>query len=122
TLAVTGASVAAALFATLIAAGIIRRLLDQARGTPRSRALGVAGIVGATLIGKIVIQWGLLFIPYLRELKIEAGQLRMVIFAVTLIIVMLLRPQGMLAHHELSWAFIGKILGIKAPAKAVTPA
>jgi hypothetical protein len=46
-------------------------------------------------------------------------QLRMVIFAVTLIVVMLLKPQGLLAHHEFSWSWVKKLFGIKAPQTAV---
>jgi branched-chain amino acid transport system permease protein len=36
----------------------------------------------------------------------------MVIFAGTLIIVMLLKPQGILGHHEFSWDWLKKTLGI----------
>lgn len=39
----------------------------------------------------------------LVKLEYAVAELRMVIFAATLITVMLLRPQGILAHHEFSW-------------------
>jgi len=35
----------------------------------------------------------------------------MVIFAITLIVLMLLRPQGVFAHHEFSWDWVGRIFG-----------
>jgi hypothetical protein len=44
----------------------------------------------------------------------------MVIFSSTLIILMLLRPQGVFAHHEFSWAWVMKLLGKKAPTTAVS--
>jgi branched-chain amino acid transport system permease protein len=35
----------------------------------------------------------------------------MVIFAVTLIVLMLLRPQGIFAHHEFSWDWLKRLFG-----------
>jgi hypothetical protein len=52
-------------------------------------------------------------VPGLAAMQVEAGQLRMVIFAVTLIVLMLIRPQGVLAHHEFSWSFLLRMLGRK---------
>jgi hypothetical protein len=34
-----------------------------------------------------------------------------VIFAVSLIVIMLLRPQGIFAHHEFSWTWVKKLFG-----------
>jgi branched-chain amino acid transport system permease protein len=50
---------------------------------------------------------------------IPLEQLRMVIFAVTLIVVMLLKPNGLLAHHEFSWSWVKRLFGFKAPETAV---
>jgi branched-chain amino acid transport system permease protein len=49
-------------------------------------------------------------IPAIAALSFEMSQLRMVIFAGTLIIVMLLRPQGILGHHEFSWDWLKRVL------------
>jgi branched-chain amino acid transport system permease protein len=44
-----------------------------------------------------------------------------VVFAVTLVILMLLRPQGMFAHHEFSWSWVKKLFGRKdVPSTAVS--
>jgi len=37
---------------------------------------------------------------------VEGAKLRMVVFAVTLIVLMLLRPQGIFGHHEFSWDWL----------------
>jgi branched-chain amino acid transport system permease protein len=47
----------------------------------------------------------------LAAISIPTEQLRMVIFAVSLIVIMLLRPQGIFAHHEFSWSWVRKLLG-----------
>jgi ABC-type branched-subunit amino acid transport system permease subunit len=47
------------------------------------------------------------------------SDLRWALFAVTLIVVMLARPQGILGHHELSWTAVGKMFGYRWPEKAV---
>jgi branched-chain amino acid transport system permease protein len=33
----------------------------------------------------------------------------MLIFAVALIVIMLLRPQGIFAHHEFSWSWVRRL-------------
>jgi branched-chain amino acid transport system permease protein len=63
----------------------------------------------------------LMRIPALSEAKIEAGQLRMVIFAVTLIVLMLLRPQGIFGHHEFSWTWFRSLFRRKRGAKPSDP-
>jgi branched-chain amino acid transport system permease protein len=47
----------------------------------------------------------------LAGVTIPTEQLRMVIFAVSLIVIMLLRPQGIFAHHEFSWSWLKKLVG-----------
>ena len=79
----------------------------------------VASIVGGVLMQMIL---GILLrnVPALSQV-IEGSKLRLVVFAVTLVILMLLRPQGMFAHHEFSWSFIKKLLGKKdVPKTAVS--
>lgn len=62
--------------------------------------------LGFALVGSVVLGVVLSFVPDLAKTTFEADRLRMVIFALALIIAMLLRPQGIFAHHELSWTWI----------------
>ncbi|HXH62385.1 MAG TPA: hypothetical protein VNI20_13640, partial [Fimbriimonadaceae bacterium] len=71
--------------------------------------LYAGAVLGAAIVQKI-LSLGLSAIPKLAETTYEVSRLRMVIFAGTLIIVMLLRPQGVLAHHEFSWTWLKKVL------------
>ncbi len=111
-------------------------LTCMALGSPKfkvglSIAIGVASLIGLIFVvwpkmdagnkkkplfmavsgvGSVLLPVVLIFlsgaIEKLSTRMIEVGQLRMVIFAVTLVTVMLLRPQGIFAHHEFSWAWL----------------
>lgn len=113
-------SLVAAAIALVVAVGIIKRLSDHYYGSARNRGLLiVASIVGGVLMQMIL---GILLrnVPALSQV-IEGSKLRLVVFAVTLVILMLLRPQGMFAHHEFSWSFVKKLLGKKdVPKTAVS--
>ncbi len=64
-------------------------------------ALG-GGVLATILLGRV-----LKMIPLIgNAAPIEANKLRMVIFALTLIFLMLLRPQGVFGHHEFSWRWL----------------
>lgn len=82
-----------------------------------------AGFMVGAVVGAVVLQFLLSLVlkgvPSLAAVQIEAQKLRMVIFAVTLIVLMLLRPQGVFAHHEFSWTWVKKLLGMKGPEPAV---
>ncbi len=69
--------------------------------------LGVAGAAAllATVLGLLLGN-----VPAIAALKYDASALRMVIFSSTLIVLMLLRPQGLLGHHEFSWQWLAKVL------------
>jgi ABC-type branched-subunit amino acid transport system permease subunit len=41
-------------------------------------------------------------VPFLANTKADTGQLRFVVLALALIVIMLLRPQGLMGHRELS--------------------
>jgi branched-chain amino acid transport system permease protein len=75
------------------------------------------GIFITVLFGKV-----LPFIPLIgNAAPVEANKLRMVIFALTLIFLMLLRPQGVFGHHEFSWSWVKKLMGKKdVPTTAVS--
>lgn len=106
TLTVSGASVIAALIVTAVSLGFVKKIIDAQRGTPLQRGLTYMGIGIAALIAKIPVQALISLNAKLAEPKIEAGQLRMVIFSMTLIALMLLRPQGIFGHHEFSWKWL----------------
>lgn len=110
---IPGPALVASILAVIVAVALFKFVQDRYHGE-KIRKIGL--YVGAVLAG-VVVQFALakLFgnVPQLAAKSFEAAALRMVIFAATLIILMLLRPQGMLAHHELSWNWIAKILGLK---------
>lgn len=112
TLTVTAASIAAALIGVVIAVAIIKRIIDHSLRPKSQKAAMYFGAVILGVIAKLLFGWILTKIPAMNNLLIEAGQLRMVIFAVTLIVLMLLRPQGIFGHHEFSWTWVRKVLRI----------
>lgn len=82
----------------------MKRVVDHYHG-PKLKAgmLYVGAVVGAAALTFIL---GKVFgaVPKIAAVEpIEASKLRMVIFATTLIFLMLLRPQGVLGHLEFSW-------------------
>lgn len=68
------------------------------------------GAVIACLIGSVLFGFLFNLVPAFTSEKAtyDATQLRMVVLAVTLLIVMLLRPEGMFSHHEFSWDALKK--------------
>ncbi|HVT13060.1 MAG TPA: branched-chain amino acid ABC transporter permease [Fimbriimonadaceae bacterium] len=115
-LTVTAASIVAALLAVAIATGLVRRVIDRSSSSKWRKLGQYAGAIGIAGIAKFIIQLLLEKVPNLHNMTIEAGQLRMPIFAVTLIVLMLLRPQGIFGHHEFSWTWLQKLfLGKRAP-------
>lgn len=106
------------IFVALIAVGLavafMKRTLDSRKGTKASRAaMAVGGWVLAIVVIAIL---GPIITPMFAKsgLKpVKGDQLRMVVFAITLIVLMLMRPQGVFGHHEFSWDWVKKILGRK---------
>lgn len=68
----------------------------------RKPAIAVGGSVGILVVGVLL---GFIFnaVPVFRNTSYDATQLRMVVLAVTLLVVMLLRPEGIFGYHEFSW-------------------
>jgi len=112
-LTVSGAQVIAALVATIIVTALLKRIFEAGLGTRLTRLGWSIGALVAGVVGHLAVQATLNRFAPLADPKIEAGQLRMLIFAVILIILMLLRPQGVFAHHEFSWSWVKKLLGKK---------
>jgi branched-chain amino acid transport system permease protein len=79
-----------------------RMVRDKYHGSPRIKALLYVGaVVGAFLIG-LILAFPFGAIPQLRTQSFDANQLRMVIFSIVLIVMMLLRPQGLFGQREFS--------------------
>lgn len=120
-LVVTGTAVVAALIVTALAVAAIKTVLNRHIATPKIRGGIYVGIVVAAILLERLVSAALSPIHSLAAMQIEAAQLRMVIFAVTLIVLMLLRPQGIFAHHEFSWSWVKKLMGIQpVPATEVS--
>ena len=102
-------SIVASLIAVAIAVALIRWVIVSYHG-PKLRKVGLyfAALAGG-LVVQLIASFGLKFVHSLADRQIAIDQLRMVVFAVALISIMLLRPQGIFAHHEFSWSLIRKL-------------
>jgi len=117
-LTLSGGTVIGWMIAVVFAVAAIRWVYSDGA---KSKAQRLGWLVGALISGVVVqaiVGWGLNHIGKLQDAKVEVGQLRMVIFAMTLIVLMLLRPQGVFAHHEFSWHWVAKLLKKKKGATA----
>jgi branched-chain amino acid transport system permease protein len=110
-LVVSGTAIVAALAVTVIAVACIKTVLNRQLLTPKKRGLIYVGIIIGAVVLELPVSKLLSPIHSLAVMQVEAAQLRMVIFAVTLIVLMLLRPQGVFAHHEFSWDWVKKLMG-----------
>ncbi|HTQ10254.1 MAG TPA: branched-chain amino acid ABC transporter permease, partial [Fimbriimonadaceae bacterium] len=122
-LTVTAASVVAALFAIVLMTYLVRRIIDHSTVGKWQKVGMYLGSIVCAGVAKPIMQFVLEKIPPLHSMMIEAGQLRMPIFAVTLIVLMLLRPEGIFGHHEFSLTWLKKVfLGNKPAEDEPTPA
>lgn len=113
-----GGLIATALM-VLVATFGIKRVIDTHFDLLKMKWLSALGVLAACVIGEIIIKMLLDLFPHVRtHAPIDGAQLRMVIYAATLVIVMLLRPQGMFAHHEFSWTWVKKVLHSKTAVKS----
>jgi len=103
---VTAAALLAAVLFLIGAVYLIKRLIDHFHGTKAQRTGRIIGVVLGAFVGTAVFAKIFGFIPVLANKSWEAGQLRMVLLAVSLIVLMLLRPQGIFGHHEFSWGWL----------------
>ncbi len=97
----------------IIAAVVLLRKVQEKFHGAGSKRLGLnlgsiaIGIVVAFVMAKVLVM-----IPALQSMV--NGQLfRMPVLAITLVVLMLLRPQGIFGHHEFSWSWVQKIFGKK---------
>ncbi len=91
---------------------LLRKVQEKFHGSGSKRlgfnlgSIAVGGIV-AFVMAKVLVM-----IPALQSMV--NGQLfRMPVLAITLVVLMLLRPQGIFGHHEFSWSWVQKLLGKK---------
>jgi branched-chain amino acid transport system permease protein len=56
--------------------------------------------------------------PVARALRDNAGNVRLIVYALILILMMLLRPQGLLGTRELTWAGLRRLLPGRGPTVA----
>ncbi len=103
---VSGGGLVAAILAVGFGVALIRAIGNGYHG-PRLRKsiYVVAAILGGALL-QFLLAMVLARVPVLAALSFEAAKLRMVIFAGTLVVLMMLRPQGIFANHEFSWTFL----------------
>lgn len=114
---IKGSSLVAAAVAGLVAVVILKRIVDHYHGAQWPKTVRILATIAGGVVLQIILAKGLSNIPVLVEASFEASKLRMVIFAATLIVLMLLRPQGVFAHHEFSWDWVKRVIRGK---KAVT--
>lgn len=99
--------------ATLAALILIALIATPARsgGLPRLGLLAALGFVAVQATGPLSSM--LVGIGPIQELigrtTYMPSDIRWAVFALALILTMLLRPQGVLGHHELSWSFLQRL-------------
>lgn len=103
---ITGAMLLAAVICLIAAVYTIKRLIDHYHGTRKQRSLRIVGTVLASIVLTVILSKILGSVPVLANKEWEASNLRMVLLAVSLIVLMLLRPQGIFGHHEFSWSWV----------------
>lgn len=114
----TGAGLLALTIAVVGWIVLTKRTADHYHGTRRQRVVRYLTVLVGAVVANVVLRWVFGFVPALANATYEAEKLRMVIFAATLIFAMLLRPQGILAHHEFSWDLVRRLTKRRAPAEA----
>ena len=111
---VTLAVPVAAGIGTLVAVALLKRIQDNFHGSNQKRVMmNLACVFGGVLLA-FVLSKVLGGVPQLQT-AVKGSNLRMPVLAVTLVVLMLLRPQGIFGHHEFSWSWVQKLLGKKAP-------
>lgn len=108
-----------------IAAGIVafvyvnRRLLVRYHGPKSQRPWVFLGASLGTLAAGWVVGKILHTFTIMGDVTYEANAVRWVILAVVLLVVMLIRPSGLMEHHEFSWDWLkSKLTGRRAGAGA----
>jgi branched-chain amino acid transport system permease protein len=107
----SGAAIVAALVATTFVVVAIKKVLDGHWRFKVPNFVPILGFIVAGLIALPLFSAVFRLFKPLAEKQVPTDQLRMVIFAVCLIVIMLVRPQGIFAHHEFSWTWVQRLFG-----------
>lgn len=108
-LVLSGSTLVASFLAVVLLVVLLKRIAVHFHGTNGRKLALFAGAAVVSFVGFYLFRLGLGYVPAVNNAQYEAQKLRMVIFAATLIILMLLRPQGVLAHHEFSWNWLARL-------------
>lgn len=108
-LMIPGSNVVAWLIAVAVAVSLIRWVINSYTGDKLKKTGLYLGAFAIAVVSRFVAAFFLHMIPVMANKQIPIDQVRMVIFAVALIVIMLLRPQGIFAHHEFSWSWVKKL-------------
>ena len=102
------------LLAIGLAVTAIRMVTNRVHKGPLVRSgLYVGVFIGAIVFAELLAAILGHFAPFAG--MVEGAKLRLVVSAVVLIVLMLVRPQGVFARHEFSWSWVGRLFGRKEP-------
>ncbi len=87
---------------------LCRWVKDKSHAVGMKKAGSYAGVSVGCIALAVITGLILGFVPVLGGTSFGVGELRMSIFAIILIVVMLIRPEGVLGHHEFSWSLFKK--------------
>lgn len=111
-LTISGPVLAGIAVAAIMLVSLYRRIQNHYHG-PHNKRLGLyLGGLGVSILSVPIVALVVGLIPTAAAKGYEINSLRMVFFAAILIILMLLRPQGVLGHHELSLNWLAGLFGI----------
>ena len=82
----------------------------------RSRGYKVLGVIVGSMLTGVVLGKIIELVPALGKIQYDGNKMRFVIMAVALLVVMLLRPQGVMGHHEFSWDWAKRVFTRKQAA------
>jgi branched-chain amino acid transport system permease protein len=105
-------SVAALIVVLFLGVAGMRHRLQTFHGPAPQRYARYSGLVAICVALWFALSKVLQNIPALA-VNIEGAKLRLVVFAVVLIMLMLLRPQGILGGSEFSWNWVNRLLNRK---------
>lgn len=95
--------------AIVASVSLIKMTIDRYHGPERWKLIRIVGLIAFGVALVLILRPLLSQVPAFGG-NVEGSKLRFVVFSVTLVILMLLRPQGIFAHHELSWSWIKKVI------------
>lgn len=106
-------SLIASIVCVIAAVVALRKIGELFHGGRAAKAALILGTIAAAVLMVFLLRIPLALIPSVGQASVEGSKLRLVVFAATLIILMLLRPQGIFAHHEFSLDWLARVFGRK---------